>query len=401
MRIIWPVIFSFTLLSLFSLIVFVFLKYLNNTWWKSKIIRRIALLIPILGILSMAVWVVSYNMKIIWLASTGSLLAVAVVVTLLGLIISLPFSGILNKIHAFLEKRAARKAASGPEKVDRQRRAFLKGAAAAVPLVTMTTGGAGIARSFRGTNVYRLPLRFENLPPQLDGLKILHISDPHLGIYKSLSDIEDIIAKADEFKPDIVLLTGDIADDLSLLPDALKISASLNPGYGTYASLGNHEYYRGINEVLKNYDKSSVPLLRSSGVTIDVDGAALYIAGADDPVHMRRDNSAFLKKTIERGLDGAASDAFHLLMSHRPEGFDQAAEFGVDLTLAGHTHGGQVGIYGRSFWEPFMPGRYLWGKYEKGPSQMYLTAGIGHWFPFRLGCPPEAPVIELVSGNNI
>jgi predicted MPP superfamily phosphohydrolase len=400
MRIIWPVIFSFTLLSLFSLVVFVLLKYANPIWWTSKTARRMTLLLPVLGVGSLTVWIVSYNLDLVWLASVGSLLAVAVVITLLALILSLPFSGMLNWIHTLLEKRALQKSAAGPERVDRQRRIFLKGAAAALPLLAVTTGGAGIARSFRGTNVYRLPLRFDNLPAQLEGLRILHVSDPHLGIYKSLDDLEDVIAKAEKFKPDIVLLTGDIADDLTLLRDALKMSSSLSPRYGTYASLGNHEYYRGIKEVLKNYEKSIVPLLRSSGVPIDIDGATLHLAGADDPVAMGRDNSVFLRKTIEKALDGASSEAFYLLMSHRPEGFDQAAELGVDLTLAGHTHGGQVGIYGRSFWEPFMPDRYLWGKYARGRSQMYLTSGIGHWFPFRLGCPPEAPVIELVSGNK-
>ena len=83
-------------------------------------------------------------------------------------------------------------------------------------------------------------------------------------------------------------------------------------------------------------------------------------------------------------------------MTHRPEGFDPASEMGIELTLSGHTHGGQAGLNGRSLWSAFTD-RYLWGHYAKNGSQMYLSSGIGHWFPFRLGCPTEAPIIELTS----
>jgi predicted MPP superfamily phosphohydrolase len=83
------------------------------------------------------------------------------------------------------------------------------------------------------------------------------------------------------------------------------------------------------------------------------------------------------------------------MLSHRPAAFDAAAENGVDLTLAGHTHGAQVGLFGRSLLEPLWPEARLWGHYRQGVSQLYTSSGVGHWFPFRLGCPSEAPVIEL------
>jgi predicted MPP superfamily phosphohydrolase len=85
------------------------------------------------------------------------------------------------------------------------------------------------------------------------------------------------------------------------------------------------------------------------------------------------------------------------LMTHRPDAFPPAAERDIDLMLAGHTHGGQVGFAGRSILESSLPGRYLWGKYLLGQSQLYTSCGVGHWFPFRLGCPTEAPIIELKS----
>ncbi|RKX73418.1 MAG: hypothetical protein DRP60_11930 [Spirochaetes bacterium] len=80
---------------------------------------------------------------------------------------------------------------------------------------------------------------------------------------------------------------------------------------------------------------------------------------------------------------------------------DFAAELGVNLTLAGHTHGGQIGVGGRSFFDWVLPYKYLWGHYTKdNGSQLYTSAGIGHWFPFRLGCPAEAPVFVLRRGEG-
>jgi uncharacterized protein len=238
-------------------------------------------------------------------------------------------------------------------------------------------------------------MELENLPAFLNNFRILHLTDSHLGIYRTLDDLEDILQRANEFHPDIVLYTGDVADELNLLPDTLKMVADLKPPYGCFASLGNHEYYRGITRVLAAYDKSDVKLLRSQGLPINIGSESIYLAGADDPVTMREDNTPFLNQTVGKAMESAPPEMFSILMSHRPEGFDSAVRNNVNLTLSGHTHGGQVGYDRHSFWENFMPDRYLWGKYDKKSDRMYLSSGIGHWLPFRLGCPPEAPIIEL------
>jgi len=400
MRFVWWLIISVSIISLFGIASLLLLRFLNRSWWQLKPVRWISYLLLTLGALGLIVWFFAFLRQIIWLAGLGATLSVTVLIIFLTLTISLPFSGIMHGLNAYLEKRLRHTREPRSGNFTRNRRVFLKGIAAAIPLAAVTASGSGVARAFQRANVYRLPLAFDNLPGELEGLKILHLSDSHLGIYKFLDCLEEILLEAEKTAPDIVLFTGDIADDLTLLPEALNMTASLNPKYGAYASPGNHEYYRGINEVVSIFDRGPIPLLRSSGIAINIKGASLYLAGADDPRFLRRDNTAFLHKTVEKSLDGAPSDAFIVLMSHRPEGLDVAARFGVNLTLSGHTHGGQVGFNGRSFWETFMPYRYLWGRYEKDQAQMYLTSRIGHWFPFRLGCPPEAPVIELVSKNR-
>jgi predicted MPP superfamily phosphohydrolase len=112
---------------------------------------------------------------------------------------------------------------------------------------------------------------------------------------------------------------------------------------------------------------------------------------------MRNVPENFFEAGIAKALVDSPERDFTLLMSHRPDAFPYAAEQGIDLTLAGHTHGGQVGFGGRSLLENAFPNSYLWGKYTLGSSHLYTSCGVGHWFPFRLGCSTEAPVIVLKS----
>jgi len=241
---------------------------------------------------------------------------------------------------------------------------------------------------------------FPDLPPGLDGFKILHLSDMHLGLYQHLTELETVLGNARHLSPDMILITGDIADHLDILPEALRMIDKFDAPYGHYAALGNHEYYRGIQQVQRAFAAGPVPLLAGQHAVQLVNGATLTIAGADDPRVMGKDDSAFLRTTTDAAMNGAPSDGFTVLMSHRPEGLDTAAEMDIPLTLAGHTHGGQFGWFGRSIFETWLPDRYLWGKYQKDNAQLYTSAGVGHWFPFRLGCPPEAPIIVLRKGNS-
>ena len=134
----------------------------------------------------------------------------------------------------------------------------------------------------------------------------------------------------------------------------------------------------------------------NEGLTVPVGAATLYLGGVDDPRFLRSPASyAQLRNSVEQAVSASPSDAFTVLLSHRSQALDYAAPTGTDLILAGHTHGFQLGMAGRSFFEPFFPERYIWGHYEKGRTQLYTTAGVGHWLPFRFGCPPEAPIITL------
>lgn len=390
----FPIIFSFVFMAIVSLIAGVFLKVLNRAWWQIRWVRLVYYLIPIFGGFSIVLWIIGIqfnNGVIIGIGASGAALTVVIQ---LGMMLSLPLSWATNKIIAILKK--VRYELHGPARPNPRRRLLLKSAAAIFPVAAISGGITGVANSMGSINVKRLTFHYHDLPKALDGLKILQISDIHLGYYVILRDLENLLGKVEPEKPDLVLVTGDIADDLTALPYALDMIYSLKPRLGVYASLGNHEYYRGIHEVLEIFHKSPIPLLVDQGSLIEIEDQLVFVGGADDPRWLRRWDNSFLRKTVTKSMTNAPADSFKILMSHRPEAFDHASKLNVNLTLSGHTHGGQIGIAGKSVFEGTLPYKYLWGHYLKANgSQLYTTSGMGHWFPFRLGCPQEAPLITL------
>ena len=395
----YPVIFALAFVALLGLASILFLRVLNRPWWSHRWVRILSYLIPFLGGICVVLWASGMKTDSRILLGIGATGAAFTVVIEIALLLSLPVSGVVHIAASIV--RWFKKSMQVKSSPDPQRRLILKAAAAMFPLVAVSTGVGGVARSFGDVDIPVKTLYYPDLPDTLDGLKILQISDSHLGFYVVLDDLEKLLTEAATYKPDLVLLTGDIADDIRVLTNALNLITQLKPPLGVFACLGNHEYYRGIKKVRETYDKCPIPLLVNDGVTVDVGGAPLYIAGADDPRWMRGNNDEFLRNTVEQSLLNAPDNAFKILMSHRPGAFDFAADNDVRLTLAGHTHGGQIGMGGRSFFDYVLPYKYLWGHYAKdNGSQLYTSSGIGHWFPFRLGCPPEAPLFVLKQGEG-
>ena len=380
----------------FGLLQILFLRIFAKDWWKNKKIRYFSYLLPTIGIISFVIWrVASYNSFGI-ISFLGAVVGITVFIVEVCLVLSHPISGFLKFVNFLFEFFRKDKSAE-PTQIDITRRKILYSTATAVPYIAVASGASGVVRSFSSANVYLKPIAFENLPDDLNGFRILHLSDLHLHYYVTLSDLENVLLEAEKFKPDIVLVTGDIADDLDLLPDTLKMIDQFKTPYGSMATLGNHEYFRGIGTVLHLFEKSPVPLFVNKGQTIQVGKSSLFIGGIDDPRHMGAKEVAFFRDTIDKTLQDEHGSDFKVLMSHRPDALDYSAKVGIDLTLAGHTHGGQMGFKGRSVLESYFPDRYLWGDYSIDKSKLYTSSGMGHWFPFRLGCPAEAPIIELIK----
>ncbi len=285
---------------------------------------------------------------------------------------------------------APAKRSSGPFVL---RRALLEGAVAAIPVAALGAGAAGVVGAYGRTRIVPRPMRFASLPSALSGLRILQLTDLHLGAFLDPGGVARIVEDARRASPDLVVLTGDFSDHLPWLRAALEEVKKLSPRLGIYAVLGNHEHYRGPRENARIYGEAEVDLLLDAHRVLSVGDAELNLVGVDDPG--RYSTEGHYERAIDEALGGARSTAFTLGLCHRPSGFPALASRGVDLTLSGHTHGAQVGLGERSLLEKVAPEGRLWGRYAIGDKQLYTSSGAGHWFAFRLNCPSEAALVTL------
>ena len=316
-------------------------------------------------------------------------------VTIVWILLPLLFAVLLALLPALVIHHAPRLLSKHASPSDSTGPRLTRRAALALPVCA----GAGVALGFRGAargaELRELTLNALTLHRDLHGLRILHLSDLHLGTGLDTRDLVHLMARARQAKPDIVVLTGDVADKLESLVRALPILEALAPRLGTYAVLGNHEYLSGARErMIDAYADSRVTLLINQARVLRIGQARLGLLGIDDP--FGKDERGFFERCLAE-CDPVAETDFRVLLSHRPEALDAAAARGVDLVLSGHTHGGQIGWWGRSLFERLGVAHRMWGFYRAGRSHLYTSAGTGDWFPFRVNCPREAPIITLAS----
>ncbi len=349
---------------------------LHPQWWRITVVRSLVWALPALGLISLLIgqWAPRLGYDPTQTPLTA-LIALALF-TELAILVGLPLSA------AFA----------------RSRRRFLRhGAAASVHVVLAGGTASAIAGTMNGARVRLLPMYFRNLPTHLQGLRILHLSDLHMGTFMTLPELAATLDRAKGYAPHIVLLTGDIADDLGLLPATMGMISELDAPLGIFSCLGNHEYDAGVDQARDLLNSSPGMLLRNFGLPLTWNGGDFFLAGVDDPQGRPAGQSGanYVREGLTFALERRRPWHFTILMAHRPWVFDMSSPRGVELTLAGHTHGGQVGFAGRSILELDPRVRYPRGHYRRGDRQLYTSAGAGQWIPFRLGCPAEAPVIEL------
>lgn len=404
---------SSTLLALGAVFALVLLstRLLQPAWWRSAPVR-IAIFFAMLGVLTgLTMWLVGVRTGSHSLALSGCGLSYVGLLVLGPAAVMMPLGALIDRSLAWLvlPRRATVDSVAGEPPVGLGRRALIRAGGATLPALGAVAGIDGFASAKEAPRMRLVRFAYEGLHPDLHGLRILHLSDIHLGGSIPIERLERALSAAfATHRPDLVVVTGDIADDPSLLGPAMELVARMSARCGAFASLGNHEYLNDIRVTREALERSPVPLLVSSGRTLAIGRARLYVAGADDPVHMHGDIAAMLRPSIEEAASRAPAGAdFRLLLCHRPEGLGPASEVGFDLVLSGHTHGGQLGLFGRSLLETIRPGIGWWGRYERArrlpsasrlattPTRLYTTSGFGHWFPFRVGCPTELPIVVL------
>jgi len=262
-------------------------------------------------------------------------------------------------------------------------------------IVAVASNAVGAALTRRHLNqpiaVRRLDVRLPDWPSSHDGIRIVHFSDLHLG---SLLPIERALGALElvrQERGDLIACTGDLVDlDVDGVEPLLEGMGSLTAPLGHYLVLGNHDHLddpRGI-----------VRLARAAGLEVLLDesrvvgGSGLCVAGIDWGRGVRE--CRVRVDSVCNRTDGP----IHLLLSHNPLAFPEASRRGIPLTLAGHTHGGQVARRARPTQSLALGHRFRAGFYAKGPSALFVTNGLGAWFPLRLHCDPEIVVLTIRRG---
>ena len=273
---------------------------------------------------------------------------------------------------------------------------------------TYTYAGAGLALSAYGLwegerlpEITRRTLYFDNLPPGLEGLKILHLSDVHAGIHMRLEKMQRLVAQANALAPDLVLQTGDMIDiSPSFIPDYVRAFRDLSAPLGVITGLGNHDHYTGTAEVIKGVQDAGQTLVRSGNHLIERNGATLAILGVDDPLDWRFDDpQAAEVSEVDRA---APPDTFKILMAHRPGAWDAAKLHNIPLTLSGHIHGGQFYLPVVGWSAGRLITKYVMGHFQEGASQLYVSRGIGVvGVPIRVFVPPEMELFELKTARRL
>jgi uncharacterized protein len=236
----------------------------------------------------------------------------------------------------------------------------------------------------------RVEIVLERLPKKLDGFRIIHLSDTHHSPFTNLEHIERAIKVANRLRPDMFILTGDyVSHEKKYIAPVAKALGLLEAEFGTYACLGNHDHWTDADLVVKKFKAAGIRMLVNEGFRFEARGASFWLAGVDDHMVGKTDLAAALR--------GSFPDEMKLLLAHNPLIFRQATRYGVDLTLSGHTHGGQVKV--RDPEKRVLPKRKLSsGLHTRKESQIYITRGIGTVvLPIRYQCPPEISLLELRS----
>jgi predicted MPP superfamily phosphohydrolase len=228
------------------------------------------------------------------------------------------------------------------------------------------------------------------------GLRIVQLTDFHS------TDIGPLelaaFRAARELDPDLVAFTGDLCESPALAGRLAEEMVALKPRFGCYYIMGNAEYDGDAEAIVQAVTKAGIIVLRNEVRLISNDSGKLWIIGVDDPTTGR----SFLEGALLK-LHGDQTTP-RLLLAHFPTVFTQAVHWGIDVVLAGHTHGGQIvlpGIGDQMSYGSEELNRFRRGDFREGTTWMHVSRGIGtSKIPIRIGSPPEVTLIVLYPGNQ-
>jgi predicted MPP superfamily phosphohydrolase len=401
-------------MSLF-LVIFLSLPVADVLWWwwadravrtlpRAKLWRTLVALFCALQLVGY-LWVVGSRFALPWGAATMPTTMLATLflwhLLIVPLVAVVMLIGTLTRGASQLIKR---KSPGLPPPAVREseggwtRRDLLKAAAVAAPPI-LTAGAVGTSLfQLHHFRVNRITIPLVDLPPDLDGLTIAQVSDIHVGRFTRGRLLAQIADATNALRADLVLMTGDLIDfSLRDLPAGLDLVRTLDPRHGLFMIEGNHDLFEDRIAFENGVKAAGVPLLLNETATARVRGHDVQLLGIKwGGVGARRAAQwdVHLDTTLPQLHRG--DGVFPILLAHHPHAFDRAAAAGIPLTLAGHTHGGQLMLTDHLGPGPWMF-KYWSGLYRRGSSALVVSNGVGNWFPLRINAPAEIVHITLRS----
>jgi hypothetical protein len=270
----------------------------------------------------------------------------------------------------------------------RRRRRWLILAAALLAVAAFAAATLVEARSLRTRTV---AFSSPDLPAAFDGLRVAFVSDVHHGPYFSRERVRNAVARVNALHPDVIVLGGDyVYRSAEFVEPVFAELGRLQAPLGVYAVLGNHDHWVDPVKTRKALAASRIRALDNRGYWLQRGSSRIRLCGVDDLWEGRQDLAA--------AVDGATTGDFVLLASHNPDFVETLGGEPVDLVLSGHTHGGQVTLFG--LWAPAVPSdygqKYRAGLVLDGPVPAFVTTGVGTTVvPLRLFASPEVVLLTL------
>ncbi|MEH0822442.1 MULTISPECIES: metallophosphoesterase [unclassified Micromonospora] len=276
---------------------------------------------------------------------------------------------------------------------DASRRLLLaRGAAIFAGLTAAGVTGYGVRVATGPPELDRVRIPLAKLPRSMDGLRIATVSDIHLGPLRGREHTERIVAAINRLDADLVAVVGDLVDgSVAELGGAAAPLRGLRSRYGNFFVTGNHEYYSGVEEWVQEVDRLGLRVLQNQRQEIRARGGVLDLAGVNDVTAAGTGLAA--PADYAAALADRDPSRPVVLLAHQPVAAHEAAKFGVDLQLSGHTHGGQIVPFNLAvkLQQPVVSGLG-----EVDGTKVYVTNGAGFWGPpVRVGAPPQITLVEL------
>jgi len=273
--------------------------------------------------------------------------------------------------------------------ISRRRFLYLLGYGTA-PTVAIGMGVHGeLTRDDLRVREYRLPIA--NLPPDLEGFTIAHVSDLHSGIFVGPRRLKLMTDATNDLKADLVVITGDIINrEMGEFPAALAAMQLIESQHGIYLCEGNHDVLPGSRVLADACSRNRLPMLYNTCAAVPFGSGQIVLGGLSWKRYTEMDQQPGMVGEL---FPARQEGDVRILLAHHPDLFDIAQE--ADVVLSGHTHGGQimfgdVGLGRLRF-------KYWSGLYQRGNTSMIVSNGCGDWFPCRIGAPAEIGLVRLTK----